>query len=79
MTPTAIAQLARPSSEHNGGVNAAFADGHVVFLKDDIDYQVYARLMSPDGKKCEKEFYKASGGKASNIDHRIPVSDVELR
>lgn len=68
----------RPSSEHKGGVNTAFADGHVAFLKDGIDYAVYARLMSPDGKKCEKEFYRIEG-EASAINHTIPLSDTDYR
>ena len=37
----------RPSAEHRGGVNAVhLRTTHVVFLKDDIDYTVYSRLMS---------------------------------
>lgn len=49
------AAFARPSSEHRGGVQVAFVDGHVQFLKDSISYEVYALLMSPDGKKCQKD------------------------
>lgn len=64
---------ARPSSEHKGGVNAAFADGHVVFLKDTIDYGVYARLLSSDGKRCKRNF------SASKIDHTVPVVDTDFR
>ena len=41
---------ARPSSNHPGGVNVVFCSGHVQFLREDIDYDVYARLMSSDGK-----------------------------
>jgi prepilin-type processing-associated H-X9-DG protein/prepilin-type N-terminal cleavage/methylation domain-containing protein len=56
-SPTAPPEIAnaRPSSEHRGGVNFAFADGHVQFVKDSIDYEVYSLLMSTDGKKCAKD------------------------
>lgn len=70
-------ESARPSSEHKGGVNVAFADGHVVFLKDTIDYTVYARLMSSDGEKCWKNVSQYSG--PAKIDHRIPLADTDYR
>lgn len=73
-SPTANPTLvnARPSSEHRGGVNVAFADGHVEFLKEDIQYDVYARLLSPDGKKCNKSI---GGG----IDHTVILSDTDYK
>ena len=43
---------ARPSSNHSGGVNVVFCDGHTQFLREDIDPDVYARLMTPDGKNA---------------------------
>jgi prepilin-type N-terminal cleavage/methylation domain-containing protein/prepilin-type processing-associated H-X9-DG protein len=39
---------ARPSSFHSGGVNVAFCDTHVLFLKEEVDYKVYAQLMTPN-------------------------------
>ncbi len=45
--PTSV--LARPSSYHTGGgVNVAFADGHVQFLRESISYRVYMQLMTPN-------------------------------
>jgi prepilin-type processing-associated H-X9-DG protein/prepilin-type N-terminal cleavage/methylation domain-containing protein len=44
---------ARPSSYHSGGVNAAFCDGHVEWLRDDIDYKVYQQLLTPDSKRSD--------------------------
>ena len=38
-----------PNSFHVGGVNMAYADGHVAFLNEDIDGRVYAALSSPQG------------------------------
>ena len=46
-------QTARPSSQHRGGVNAAFADGHVEFIRDGIEYHVYQQLMTPDRRKSQ--------------------------
>ena len=40
---------ARPASNHPGGVVAAFCDGHVRFIGEDIAYNVYKQLMSPYG------------------------------
>lgn len=37
---------ARPSSNHPGGVNVAFADTHTQWLRQDIDYGVYVQLMT---------------------------------
>jgi prepilin-type processing-associated H-X9-DG protein len=39
----------RPSSNHPGGVNVAFCGGNVRFLAEDIDYDVYKQLMTPNG------------------------------
>ena len=53
---TAPAQLtdltySRPSSKHAGGVNFVFCDGHIRFIADDIDYNVYRQLMTPNGRQ----------------------------
>jgi prepilin-type processing-associated H-X9-DG protein len=40
---------ARPSSHHVGGVNVAFCDGHVRFVRDDMEYRTYCGLMTPNG------------------------------
>jgi prepilin-type processing-associated H-X9-DG protein len=39
--------FAKPTSNHPGCVNVAFADGHVRSLSEDIDYTVYAHLCTP--------------------------------
>lgn len=41
-----------PASNHPGGVNASFCDGHVRFVSQDIDYFVYCLLMTPHGALC---------------------------
>ncbi|HEY1602995.1 MAG TPA: DUF1559 domain-containing protein [Pirellulales bacterium] len=42
----------RPSSNHPGGVNMTFADGRTQYVNENIDYTVYASLMTPEGRKC---------------------------
>lgn len=43
----------RPSSFHSGGVNMGFCDTHVIFLREDIDYKVYAQIMTPHGDSSD--------------------------
>lgn len=45
--PTGLA-FARPSSNHPGGVNAAFCGGNMRFIAEDIGYNVYTQLMTPN-------------------------------
>ena len=55
---------ARPSSEHKGGVNMAFCDRSVKFVKQSIDYHVYVALMTPRDRKADipwREFVLKSG------------------
>lgn len=44
--------LSQPSSNHANGVVAAFCDGHTQFLKDSLQAQVYAQLMSWNHSAC---------------------------
>lgn len=48
-----LATWARPSSNHVDGVNAAFISGRTIFLREDIDYQVYVALMTLNDKKSD--------------------------
>jgi prepilin-type N-terminal cleavage/methylation domain-containing protein len=41
---------AKPSSEHGGGVNIAFASGRAQFLTESIDYKVFRALMTVNDK-----------------------------
>jgi prepilin-type N-terminal cleavage/methylation domain-containing protein/prepilin-type processing-associated H-X9-DG protein len=49
MTAYPPQEAARPSSQHAGGVNMGFVDGHVQFMPANVDYLVYQQLMTPDG------------------------------
>jgi prepilin-type processing-associated H-X9-DG protein len=42
----------RPASNHPGGVNMTFADGRTQYVSENIDYTIYASLMTPEGRKC---------------------------
>lgn len=42
--------MVTPSSHHTGGVNVAFADGHVEFIADDIEPQIWWALGSRNGR-----------------------------
>ena len=46
----AVGILGLPSSTHPGGVMAAFCDGHVQFIRDNITSYVYAQLVTSDSK-----------------------------
>ena len=43
----------RPYSRHSGGVVMAFADGSTKFMKEELKYDVYQALMTPDGSKSD--------------------------
>ena len=59
-TATITKEFARPSSYHPGGVNAAFADGHTAWLRQDIDYKVYVQLMTPRHDEVKVQFSDAT-------------------
>jgi hypothetical protein len=50
---TIMSQNARPSSDHAGGVNVAFASGRCLFLRENIDYDVYRALMTLFDKESD--------------------------
>lgn len=70
------ADVARPSSFHRGGANVAFCDGRVQFLNESITYNVYARLLSHDGKKCWTRLRERIDDVPIQIDHRVPITDA---
>ena len=45
-SPDQLISIARPSSNHSGGVNMLFADGHVEFVSNEMHPWVYARRLS---------------------------------
>jgi prepilin-type N-terminal cleavage/methylation domain-containing protein/prepilin-type processing-associated H-X9-DG protein len=49
---TTAGLISMPSSNHPGGVVAAFADGHIGFLKDSLAARVYAQLLTIDSEQA---------------------------
>ncbi len=45
---------ARPSSNHPGGVNVSYCDGHQQFLSEGIQYLTYQHLMTPNGNQAAR-------------------------
>lgn len=45
-------RLARPASFHPGGVQVSLCDGSVRWLSNDLDYRVFAVLMTSHGERC---------------------------
>jgi prepilin-type N-terminal cleavage/methylation domain-containing protein len=47
------APVARPNSNHPGGVCAMYCDGHTGFIADSIPYNIYATLMTCNGAQSQ--------------------------
>ena len=67
---------ARPSSNHPGAFNVAFGDTHVRTIDQNIDYRVYAQLMTPWGD--EAAYPGLREGKKVPVDesfrkHKLPA------
>lgn len=55
---TPAPSYARPSSRHGAGVVVSFCDGHQEFLREDISWDVYKHIMTPDSNKADKNLSK---------------------
>jgi prepilin-type N-terminal cleavage/methylation domain-containing protein len=49
-------ELARPASNHPGGVVASFCNGSTRFIREDIDYRVHIQLMTPNQRRATKRW-----------------------
>ena len=49
----ALTDYARPSSNHPGGMNVVFCDGHIQFLRQDVQYYVYQVLMAANPARAD--------------------------
>jgi prepilin-type N-terminal cleavage/methylation domain-containing protein/prepilin-type processing-associated H-X9-DG protein len=58
--PASDAALQAPSSRHPGGFVLLFCDGHTTFVSDQIGYEVYARLMSSNGRRVRPPLSSAA-------------------
>jgi prepilin-type processing-associated H-X9-DG protein len=55
------AGLARPSSNHTGGVNLFFCDGHYRFIAEDVNYLVLRQLMTSNYQATANYVAQAAG------------------
>jgi prepilin-type N-terminal cleavage/methylation domain-containing protein len=60
----------RPLSNHPTGFMMAFCDGRVKFVSEGVDYAVYARLMTSNGKKYSR---------AGNIEQPPVQTTLQIR
>jgi prepilin-type N-terminal cleavage/methylation domain-containing protein/prepilin-type processing-associated H-X9-DG protein len=65
--------FARPASAHSGGVNVVYADGHTGYVREDIDYTVYQRLLTTNSKKCVDPEDWSNG-----VDPVVPTSPIQV-
>lgn len=61
----------RPSSNHRGQVNAVFAGGSVRSLREEMDYVVYAQLLTSRG-------IEATNGQTGGAPLNVPVRNYAL-
>ena len=85
----AATPYARPASKHPGGFVAAMCDGSVKNLSQDIGYQVYTLLMTPNGNHSKDpgtnstpttyfSAWMVGGTPLSSNGSLIPLSDSML-
>ncbi|TWT46829.1 DUF1559 family PulG-like putative transporter [Botrimarina hoheduenensis] len=53
---TMMNRRARPSGNHPGGVNMAFCSGRSLFLRENIDYNVFRALMTPNDRQSDSPY-----------------------
>jgi prepilin-type processing-associated H-X9-DG protein len=74
------ADHARPSSFHPGGFMMCMVDGSVKFVNQNVEYPVYCKLMSHNGKKCRTPGYatEPAPGIPNPPWQRIPIGPGQL-
>jgi prepilin-type N-terminal cleavage/methylation domain-containing protein/prepilin-type processing-associated H-X9-DG protein len=76
--PTTLnVDYARPSSEHPGGFMVCFADGHVQYVNESIDYSIYCKLMTSHGTKYQEPI-DGSQVPAVLAIQQVPLSEGDL-
>ena len=65
----------RPASWHPGGFNVAYCDGSIRFTAEEIDYRLYARLMTSNGKRAQDPD-PANPGYPNPVWQQDPVTEI---
>ncbi|TWT88706.1 Type II secretion system protein G precursor [Pseudobythopirellula maris] len=74
-------QWGYPSSNHPGGVNVSFADGHLQYINENIEQRVYAQMMTTKYKRSKYYDESITSGKYPNgtPDRELPQpSEADL-
>lgn len=72
--------FAYPTSWHPGSFNMAMWDGSAKTVNSNIDYTVYARLMSSEGRRCQDPAEPTFMPNGTDPDWQAnPVSDADLQ
>lgn len=75
---------ARPSSRHSGVFNVSMADGSTRSIRNDVNYDVYARLMSSSGRRTQDPNVATFPGTPTTmvgppvVSQTQPISDSDL-
>lgn len=74
--------FARPASPHPGGAfNVIFADSHGDSISPDIDYTVYQRLMTPNGRDCvdPRDWSVPTNGIIDQFRRAAPIAEKDFK
>jgi prepilin-type N-terminal cleavage/methylation domain-containing protein/prepilin-type processing-associated H-X9-DG protein len=75
--PLAYESYGYPASNHPGGVNVAFSDGHIIFIQEAVSPRVYAQLMTSNRNKSK--YYDPSAPVGRQADRQLSQpSDADL-
>lgn len=66
---------ARASSNHTGGVNVNFSDGHYRFLAEDVNYMVLRQLMTSNYQQATYTALAIGSQPPAGNYHQLPLDD----
>ena len=75
---SAAVPYARPLSGHPTGFMVAFCDGRVKFVSESINYMVYCRLMTSEGKKYLPAGMTAANANATTLQTNLYIQNQAI-
>ncbi len=76
---TAVWYQQSPSSYHAGGFVVAYADGHVQFMSEIVEYGVYAKAMTPNGPQARRPGDQTVATRPTNYGFQsVPLAQRDL-